>query len=60
MLHTDTNHQSFILKPSTLPDGGVGVFVLHDVATGTRMELFSLFSDYRQLEAEPKEGFYKK
>ena len=31
---------SFILKPSTIPNGGVGVFVLHDVANDTYMELF--------------------
>ena len=36
-----TNHLSFILKPSTIKDGGVGVFVLHDIAKDTYMELFS-------------------
>lgn len=35
-----TNRFSFILKPSTIRDGGVGVFALHDIAEGTYMELF--------------------
>ena len=34
----NTDHQSFILKPSTI--GGVGVFILHDVAKETHLELF--------------------
>ena len=37
-MKTNTDHQSFILKPSTVE--GVGVFVLHDVDEGTRLELF--------------------
>ena len=36
----ETDKYSFIVKPSTLAPGGVGVFVLHDVAEGTYMELF--------------------
>ncbi len=35
-----TDRFSFILKPSTVIDGGVGVFALHDIAEGTYMELF--------------------
>lgn len=35
-----TNHLSFILKPSTINNGGVGVFALHDIAKDTSMELF--------------------
>jgi hypothetical protein len=37
-MRTDTDHQSFILKPSTV--SGVGVFMLHDVAEGIYLELF--------------------
>src|SRR3989344_7254902 len=37
-MRTETNHQSFILKPSTIE--GVGVFILHDVTEGTYLELF--------------------
>jgi len=35
-----TNRFSFILKPSTISNGGVGVFALHDIANDTYMELF--------------------
>lgn len=35
-----TDRESFVLKPSTVPEGGVGVFALHDIAAGTHMALF--------------------
>ena len=35
-----TDRFSFILKPSTIVNGGVGVFALNDIAKGTYMELF--------------------
>lgn len=35
-----TDRFSFILKPSTIKNGGVGVFALHDIAKDTYMELF--------------------
>jgi hypothetical protein len=35
-----TDHQSFILKPSTIENAGVGVFVLYDIAKDTYLELF--------------------
>ena len=35
-----TNHHSFILKPSTISNGGVGVFALHDIAKDAYMDLF--------------------
>ena len=38
-MRTNTDHQSFILKPSKVVNG-VGVFLLHDVAEGTYLELF--------------------
>ncbi len=36
----NTDYQSFILKPSTVPGAGVGVFALHDIAEGAHMALF--------------------
>ncbi len=35
-----TTSRSFILKPSTVANGGVGVFALHDIAAGAYLELF--------------------
>ena len=35
-----TDRHSFILKPSTINNGGVGVFALHDITKNTYMELF--------------------
>jgi SET domain-containing protein len=35
-----TDHFSFILKPSTIKDGGIGVFALHDIEKDAYMELF--------------------
>ena len=35
-----TTEFSFILKPSTIDDGGVGVFAIHAIAKDTFMELF--------------------
>lgn len=40
LMKNKTNHFSFILKPSTIKDAGVGVFILHDIAKDTYMELF--------------------
>ncbi len=39
-MRNTTDSFSFILKPSTTPNGGVGVFTLHDIAKDTYMELF--------------------
>jgi len=36
-----TDHQSFVLKPSTIKSAGVGVFALHDIAKNTHMALFT-------------------
>lgn len=36
-----TNHESFILKPSTVEGGGIGVFAVHGIEKGTRLELFT-------------------
>ena len=37
-MRNETDHQSFILKPSKV--SSVGVFALHDIAEGTHLELF--------------------
>ena len=39
-MRTDTDRRSFILKPSTVREAGVGVFILHDIAAGAHLELF--------------------
>jgi len=39
-MRNTTDRFSFMLKPSTIAEGGVGVFLLHDVAEGTYMEVF--------------------
>ncbi|HTE22302.1 MAG TPA: SET domain-containing protein-lysine N-methyltransferase [Candidatus Limnocylindria bacterium] len=38
-----TNEFSFVLKPSTVPGAGVGIFAVHDIAEGTKVT--ALFSD---------------
>lgn len=48
-----TNRFSFILKPSTIPNAGVGVFILHDVMSGTYMELF--LSDFEEEVMNPSD-----
>ena len=52
-----TGKESFILKPSTTPGGGVGVFILHDVQAGTRMEVFlnDFEEELRKEEDVPEE-----
>ena|SRR3989338_3383221 len=52
-----TDHQSFVLKPSTVHDGGVGVFALHDIAKDTYLELFTdtFEEEIRDEEEVPKE-----
>lgn len=39
-MRNKTDYQSFILRPSAVEKGGVGVFALHDIAKDTHMELF--------------------
>lgn len=39
-MRTETDRKSFIIKPSTIPESGIGVFILHDVAAGAYLELF--------------------
>jgi SET domain-containing protein len=54
-MRTDTDHQSFILKPSSIK--GIGVFVLHDIAEGTYLELFrkDFQEEIRELGEVPEE-----
>lgn len=39
-MKSTTDCFSFILKPSAIQNGGVGVFALHDIAKDTYVELF--------------------
>ena len=48
-----TDHQSFILKSSTIADSGVGVFAVHDISKDTKLDLFS---DSFEEELRDKEG----
>ena len=48
-----TDRFSFILKPSTIVNGGVGVFALNDIAKGTYMELF--LKDFQEEIREKKD-----
>ncbi len=52
-----TDHESFILKPSTVQGGGVGVFAVHDIAEGTKLDLFSddFEEELRDKESVPEE-----
>lgn len=50
-MKTSTDHRSFILKPSE--GKGVGVFVLHDIAEGTYLELF--LKDFQEEVCEVKD-----
>lgn len=45
-MKNSTGKFSFILKPSTIVDGCVGVFAVHSVAEGAYMEVFS--SDFKE------------
>ncbi len=55
-MKSQTDHTSFILKPSTAHVGGVGVFALHDIAKDTRMAVFSEnFQEEIRTEAEVPE-----
>ncbi len=47
-----TDKFSFILRPSTIPDAGIGVFALHDIAKDTYMELF--LPDFEEEIVDPK------
>ncbi|NBD73797.1 SET domain-containing protein-lysine N-methyltransferase [Patescibacteria group bacterium] len=35
-----TNEFSFMLKPSTIPEAGVGVFTLHNIKSGTQLRVW--------------------
>lgn len=54
-MKTNTNHESFILKPSTI--NGVGVFLLHNVTQGTYLELFreDFEEEVREVHDVPEE-----
>lgn len=54
-MKTKTDHQSFVLKPSTKE--GIGVFALHDIAEGTHLYLFrgDFQEEVREMEDVPEE-----
>jgi SET domain-containing protein len=54
-VRADTDHQSFILKPSSTK--GIGVFALHDIAEGTHLELFrkDFEEEVREVSDVPEE-----
>lgn len=54
-MRTNTDHQSFILKPSAIK--GIGVFALHDIAEGTHLYLFreDFQEEVREIKDVPEE-----
>jgi hypothetical protein len=50
-MRTETDRKSFVLKPSTLPESGIGVFILHDVAEGSHLEL--ILDDFEEELCDP-------
>lgn len=48
-----TDRFSFILRPSTIPNVGIGVFALHDIVKDTYMELF--LKDFQEEIHDKKE-----
>ncbi|MBI4087105.1 SET domain-containing protein [Candidatus Kaiserbacteria bacterium] len=52
-MKTETNGFSFILKPSTIVEAGIGVFALHDIAKGTHMALF--LKDFEEMMYKPED-----
>lgn len=52
-----TDEFSFMLRPSAITSAGVGVFALHDIASGTLLDLWDEKSDVRNMDKEdiPKE-----
>src|SRR5580700_3449828 len=43
---------SFILKPSTIPNGGVGVFAVHDIDEGVRLKFHPDQFEFQRLKRE--------
>lgn len=52
-MESNTGPLSFVVRPSTLKNAGVGVFVLHNVAKDTYMELF--LPDFQEEILEPND-----
>lgn len=40
-METNADHRSFVLKPSTNPDAGVGVFTIRGITKGVHLDLFA-------------------
>lgn len=51
-MKNETNEFSFRLQPSLIPDAGVGVFALHDIAVGTLLDLSDKDTSERILKKE--------
>lgn len=45
-----TDEFSFVLKPSTIPGAGIGVFATHSIAKGSQIKLFPDNSHTRRLK----------
>lgn len=46
-----TDEFSFVLRPSTIEQGGIGVFALHDIAPGVWLEVFPRAYQSRRFRA---------
>mgnify|MGYP003387583537 CR=1 FL=1 len=47
-----TNELSFVLKPSALPNAGVGIFATHDIKVGTKLAINKEGGESRVMEAK--------
>lgn len=45
-----TDEFSFVLKPSNIPDAGVGIFAVHDIAKGTKLALMPDGGERRKIQ----------
>jgi hypothetical protein len=52
-----TTEYSFMLKPSQIDIGGVGVFASHDIASSTYLKLFDL-DDLRMIDLKTTNHFF--
>lgn len=55
---TITTEYSFMLKPSEIDVGGVGVFAIHDIAKGTHLRLFPPDEEPRLIDPEVNKHFF--
>lgn len=55
---TVTTEYSFMLKPSQIDVGGVGVFATHDIASGSYLRLFPPDEEPRLIDPEVNKHFF--